>query len=246
MIEAYFRQVNEGLEYIVENEFENIESAAKKVTESITRNGIIHVFGCGHSHIMAEELFFRAGGLACVNPILVEPIMLHEGAVRSSEYERSEEFGLHLLDEYHITPNDVLIVVSTSGRNPVPIDVALRAKEKGCFVIALTSFHYSNLLSRHKSGKHLSEIADIAINNHVELGDAVLSHRNIAIPFSPVSSIYNMTILHAMISNAIVLLTENGGSPPIFLSGNIDHADEHNRQLIELYKEKIPLLGSHK
>jgi uncharacterized phosphosugar-binding protein len=243
MIEAYFRQVKEGLNKILSTEAEKLEEASKNVAQAITDNGVIHIFGCGHSHMMAEEAFYRAGGLVPVNPILFEPLMLHEGALRSSKLERQEEYGNHILKDYQITDKDIFFVVSTSGRNPVPIDVANTAKDKGCFVIALTSFEYSKLGSRHKSGKHLSESVNLAINTQVEVGDAVMKHKLVKSPFTSVSSIHNIAIMNAIFAQAIVLVAENGGNPPIFLSGNVDNADEHNLNLINSYKEKIPLFS---
>lgn len=242
MIEAYFRQIKEGLDHILAFEKEKIEQASEKIAQTVEEDGVIHIFGCGHSHMMAEEVFYRSGGLAAVNPILVEPLMLHEGAVQSSRLERTNNYGLQIINKHNISQRDVVIVVSTSGRNPVPIDVALAAKEVGSFVLALTSFKYTTLASRHISGKHLLESVDLAINNHVEMGDAVMKHENVTVPFTPVSSIYNMTILNAIFAQAIAHIADRGGNPPVFLSGNIDHADEHNLKLIDLYKEKIPLL----
>ncbi|WP_025025876.1 SIS domain-containing protein [Caldalkalibacillus mannanilyticus] len=242
MIEAYFREIKAGLDRMIEWETEKIKEASQRMAQTIEGNGIIHVFGCGHSHMMAEEVFYRAGGLASVNPILVEPLMLHEGAVRSSVLEKKEGYGTKIVEEQHIEEKDLFIVVSTSGRNSVPIDAALSARAKGCFVIALTSFHYSTLESRHKDHKHLFQCVDLAINNHVEQGDAVMKHADLSVPFASISSIVNIAILNSVCAQAIALVAENGGTPPIFLSGNIDHSDEHNQALINRYKERIPLL----
>jgi len=246
MIGEYFRHVQQGLDQILLQEIDSLRLAASKVAETIRRDGIIHLFGCGHSHMMAEELFYRAGGLACIHPVFVEPLMLHEGATRASQLEREDGLGEQIVRDLDICKRDLFIVISTSGRNSVPIDVALSAKKKGCFVLGLTSFDYRNLESRHKSGLHLADAVDLAIHNHVPRGDAALTHKDVITPFSPVSSIYNIAILHSIFAQAIVELAEERENPPIFVSGNVDGADQHNRQLVNMYQERIPLLNVEK
>lgn len=241
MIHTYFQHVTEGFALIEQKEFERIKAASEQVARVVRGNGIIHIFGCGHSHMMAEEAFYRAGGLVPVNPILVEPLMLHEGAVRSSKLERTHAYGAEIAKNETISSDDMVFVVSTSGRNPVPIDFALTAKEKGCFVAALTSRQYAEIASRHPGGRHLSECADLVIDNHVDPGDAVLHHEKVRVPFMPVSTIYNAAILNAVFGQAVVQIADDGGSPPIFLSGNVDGSDAHNEKLIARYEDRIPL-----
>lgn len=242
MIDAYFEHAKKGLHSIVQSESKKMEAAAQKIAQAVMTDHMIHVFGCGHSHMAAEEVFYRAGGLATVNPILVESLMLHEGAVNSSEREKEADFGKSILKEYNISTNDIFIVVSTSGRNPVPIDVALSANKLGCFVIGITSFNYAGVSSRHESGKRLEDVVHLAINNHVQKGDAILTHRSVKVPFSPISTIHNTAIINAIFAQGINLIANNNSEPPVFLSGNIDNANEHNDQLINTYKHKVPLL----
>jgi uncharacterized phosphosugar-binding protein len=243
VIEHYFQKVNERLELVLKHEKDNLKKAAYIVSEAIQKGGIIQLFGCGHSHILTEEVFYRAGGLVPIKPIFFEPLMLHEGAIRSSMLERMNDFAKSFIDYEDIRPEDVLFVLSTSGRNPVPIDVALTAKEKGAYTIAITSLEYSKSQpSRHKSGKLLYEVVDLVINNYSVKGDAILSHESVSIPFSPTSTVVGSTILNAIFAEAIVLMAENGLEPPIFLSGNMEGADEHNNRLIAKYKERIPIL----
>ncbi|MBB6285359.1 SIS domain-containing protein [Geobacillus subterraneus] len=243
MIEYYFQKVNERLGLVLKHEKDNLKKAAYVVSETIRKGGIIQLFGCGHSHILTEEVFYRAGGLVPIKPIFFEPLMLHEGAVRSSMLERMNDFAQNFIDHEDIRPEDVFFVLSTSGRNPVPIDVALTAKEKGAYTIAITSLEYSKSQpSRHKSGKLLYEVVDLVINNYSVKGDAILSHESVSVPFSPTSTVVGSAILNAIFAEAIVLMSENGLEPPIFLSGNMEGADEHNNRLIAKYKERIPIL----
>jgi len=243
VIDQYFQKVNERLELVFKREKDNLIKAAHAVSEAVQNGGIIQLFGCGHSHLLAEEVFYRAGGLVPVKPILVEPLMLHEGAVRSSMLERRNDFASSFMEREDIRSGDVFFVLSTSGRNPVPIDVALAAKAKGAYTIAITSLEYSKSQpSRHKSGRLLYEVVDLVIDNHSVKGDAILTHPNVSVPFAPTSTVVGSMMLNAVLAEAIALMAENGVEPPVFLSGNIEGADEHNRRWIEQYKERIPLL----
>ncbi|WP_044737216.1 SIS domain-containing protein [Geobacillus kaustophilus] len=245
MIDQYFQKINERLELVLSHEKNNLKKAAHAVSEAIQNGGIVQLFGCGHSHILAEEVFYRAGGLVPVKPIFVEPLMLHEGAARSSMLERMNDFAQQFMKHEDVRREDVFFVLSTSGRNPVPIDVALAAKEKGAYTIAITSLEYSKSQpSRHKSGRLLYEVVNLVIDNHSVKGDAILAHPNVPVPFAPTSTVIGSAILNAVFAEAVALMAENGFEPPVLLSGNIEEADEHNRRWIEKYKERIPLLIS--
>src|SRR5690606_20218976 len=150
MLSAYFERAKERLELVEKNESERLKQAAQKVADVIQAGGIIQLFGCGHSHILTEEVFYRAGGLVPIKPIFVEPLMLHEGAGRSSQLERKNGFADTFLEDQDFRPEDIVFVLSTSGRNPVPVDVAEAARKKGAFVIGITSKEYSqSQTSRH-------------------------------------------------------------------------------------------------
>jgi uncharacterized phosphosugar-binding protein len=243
MISTYFEKIQEKLHVVQTIEADKMSVLAQKISSSIQQDGIIQLFGCGHSHILGEEVFYRAGGLVPINPILIEPLMLHEGAVRSSHLERAKGYASEFMDAQDIQPHDVVIVLSTSGKNPVPIDVALHAKEKGAYVVSISSFDYvEKETSRHPSGKFLSEVVDLAINNHSIVGDAVLTDERVAVPFSPSSTVVGAAILNSVMAGAIENMVEEGYEPPIFISGNVDGADDHNEVLIEKYHKRIPLL----
>lgn len=243
MLHQYFAKIGELLKRVEQTESEKMGEAAERVASCTQNGGIVHLFGCGHSHILTEEVFYRAGGLACIHPIFVESLMLHEGAVRSSELERTNDYAAAFMSDQGIEPGDVVFVLSTSGRNPVPVDVALAAKEQGAFVIGVTSLAYAKSQpSRHKSGKHLHDAVDLVIDNHSVKGDALLAHENVPVPFGPSSTVIGAALLNAIFAQAIALMADAGYPPPVFRSGNIDGADEHNKRLIEQYKKRIPLL----
>ncbi|PZF88498.1 hypothetical protein C1903_09590 [Listeria ivanovii] len=244
MINNYIDSTILMLENILDNEADYVKEAGAKVAEAIENDGIIHLFGCGHSHILTEEVFYRAGGLAAIHPILHEPLMLHEGAAASSVLERKNDYAKTFMMEEDIRAGDVMIVLSTSGRNPVPIDVAEIAREKGAFIIVITSLQYStSQKSRHTSGKRLSDTGDIVIDNGAVKGDAVLKSANFDIPFAPTSTVTGAAILQAIFAEAIEKMVTDNFTPPVFISGNIENADEHNRALVEEYTPRIPLLG---
>lgn len=242
MIHNYFSKITDLLAVVEKEEYEAMNQAGKKVTEVLQNGGVVHLFGCGHSHILTEEVYYRAGGLVPIHPILHEPLMLHEGAVRSSSLERKNDYAKIFMEEQDIREGDVIFVISTSGRNPVPVDVAHIAKKQGAFVIGITSIAYSSSQpSRHTSGEHLYDAVDVVINNHAPVGDALLSHHKVKVNFSPSSTVIGSTILNAIFAESIKQMAENSFTPPVFLSGNIEGADEHNQKLIDMYKDRIIL-----
>lgn len=243
MVLQFMERINEKLEEIQQEERPMIRLAAKLIADAIQQDGIIHLFGCGHSHLLAEDVFYRAGGLAPIHPIFVEELMLHKGAVESSQLERQHGVAKRFMEKEQIQPEDVMVVISTSGINPVPIEVALWARQKGAKVIGLTSKAYADHVpSRHDSGKHLSEVVDLVLDNHVDQGDALLSHARMPAKFGPSSTILGSFILQSVLVEAIELMLEAGVEVPVFQSGNIPGADEYNQHLIEKYAQKIPTL----
>jgi uncharacterized phosphosugar-binding protein len=245
MFGVYFQKLKELLSTVENEEKENLKTAATKIAECIQKNGIVHVFGCGHSHMLGEELFYRAGGLAPINPILIEDLMLHKGAVRSSQLERKNNFAEQFMGNVNIQPEDIAIVVSTSGRNPVPIDVAKIVKNKGAFVISITSYIYTKgVTSRHKSGEFLYHAADLSIDNHILVGDALMAHESLDVTFGSGSTVVGTAIVNGIMVEAINIMIESNFEPPIFKSSNAEGAEEHNRELINKYKGRIPLLES--
>lgn len=243
MLIHYFEKIQEKLKHVLEQEKKSMLVAAEKIATTIQSNGIIHLFGCGHSHMLTEEMFYRAGGLAPVKPVFIEELMLHKGAVKSSYLERQNDYAEKFIYNQDIQPQDLIIVISTSGLNPVPIDVAIHAKNLGAYVVGISSFYYvDGKASRHTSGKFLSQVVDLALNNHTTKGDAALTYEHSSTPFGPTSTIIGATMLNAIFAEAIKMMVNNGFHAPVFLSGNIDGADEHNQRLIEQYSDRIPLL----
>ncbi|WP_017726080.1 SIS domain-containing protein [Halalkalibacterium ligniniphilum] len=243
MLNDYFKEITNTLERVKEQEEENLHEAAKMIADCIENDGVVHLFGCGHSHLLAEEVFYRAGGLAPIHPLLMEDFMLHKGPVRSTKLERMNGAAQAVMEHQDIRKGDVMVVISNSGINPVPIDVALIAKEKGAATIGLTSVSYSKSRpSRHVKQNHLYEVVDLVIDNHTEAGDALIKHEGVKAKSGPSSTVVGAAILNGIFVQAVQLLIDRGIDPPVFLSGNLKGADEHNQQLIDKYKKRIPLL----
>lgn len=240
MTHVYFKKVKEILNLIEEKEINYIQQGAKKIADSIQRGGVVHVFGCGHSHMLSEEVYYRAGGLVPIHPIFQEPLMLHKGAMHSSELEKKTDYAKSFMEEQDIRENDVMMVISTSGRNPVPIDTAILAKEKGAYVIGISSHSYKeNYTSRHESGKFLYEVVDVAIDNHIPVGDALLTDEHVKVNFASGSTVAGATIMNVIMAEAIAIMVKNGFEPPVLLSGNVDGSDQHNKALIEKYCNRV-------
>ena len=240
MIDRYHEAIQDLLDTIKEKERDKMHLVAEKVASSIEKDGIVHFFGAGHSHILCEDVFYRAGGLVSVNPIFDTNLMLHNGALKSSKLERMAGYAQTFMNSADIRTGEIVFVISTSGRNGVPIDVALLAKEKGAEVVGITSLEYTmSQPSRHPSGKRLFEVCDIYIDNHCPKGDALLSLDGFPMPFAPASTIAGAYIIQTILSTAIKIMLDKGFAPPVFLSGNLEGGDEHNKRLIEKYKNRI-------
>ncbi|WP_028991649.1 sugar isomerase domain-containing protein [Thermoanaerobacter thermocopriae] len=240
MMERYLKTINELLGEITRHEQNKLKYVAEKIADTIPKGAVVHLFGAGHSHILSEDVFYRAGGLVPINPIFDENLMLHNGALRSSHLERMSNYAHTFMESQDIQPGEVFIVFSNSGRNGVPIDVALYAKNKQAFVVGVTSMQYSvKYPSRHVSGKKLYEVVDVYIDNHCPPGDALFQFEGLQEPYFPGSTIAGSFIIQSILAMAIEKMVENDYIPPILLSGNIDGADMHNKKLIEKYKKRI-------
>ncbi|MEF2098160.1 SIS domain-containing protein [Bacillus sp. CFBP9009] len=238
---SYFEEVQALLTIVEQQEKQSIKESVEHIAKAVISDGIIHLFGSGHSHILTEEVFYRAGGLAAIRPIFVEDLMLFKGASRSSQLERQNDLSEKFMHDEDIRPGDVCIVISSSGVNPVPIDVATIAKEKGAFVIGLTSPEYAKSCpSRHKQKHYLHDVVDLVIDNHIAKGDTLLKSNNI--PFGSGSTVVGAVLLNMIFTQVIQTIIESGETPPVFLSSNIEGADEHNQKIIAKYKTRIPQL----
>ena len=236
----YINNIKTITEKIENNCAESIEKAALAVSKVLTEGKKLFIFGTGHSHMLAEELFYRAGGLVQIQPILVDELMLHIDAYASTEAERKEGLAEKIFDDYSMAEGDTVIIISNSGRNGVVIDMALLCKERGVTVIVLTNLeHTYSGESRHKSGKRLCEIADIVLDNCGCVGDACISVDGVEGTICPTSTVAGAMILNAVVAEAVDICAKGGFSPEHFASANIDGGDEINDKLIKKYKKHL-------
>lgn len=237
--QEYYQIVTENLETIFNEESAKIQKVGKVLAEVIKNDGLIYAFGCGHSHMIEEELFYRAGGLAPISPIFESSIMLHEGAVKSTQIERMSGYAQLVFDRYPVTENDAFLIASTSGINPFPIEMAQAAKKVGAPVICISSHNYLSQPSRQKEGLHLADVCDIAINNHVPVGDAAVEVRDDGTKSGPISSLALFFIVNSLMLSACDHLKQWGIEPPVFMSGNCEGGDQFNADHIKKFKNRI-------
>lgn len=236
----YIKTVRNIIDKVEKDGACSVEKTAEIFKDALINNRKIFIFGTGHSHMLAEELFYRAGGLVQIRPVLCEPLMLHESASESTVIERKEGLAESLFDEYSMDRDDVIVIISNSGRNGVIVDMALLCKERGLKVVALTNMnHTMNGASRHKSGKRLCEIADIILDNYGCTGDACVEVSGLAGKICPTSTVIGSLILNCVVARCVELCVENGFLPEHFASANIDGGDEINNKLLDKYKKEI-------
>jgi uncharacterized phosphosugar-binding protein len=219
-----------------------LHQAADLIATSIANDGIVHVFGSGHSNLLAQEVFHRAGGLVPVNAMLDVNLTIF-GTARATIVERLEGYANSVVASYDIRPGEVVIVISTSGVNPVPIEIAQRARELGATVIAvLSATAYKDAPTRHSEGLRLADVVDLVLDMHVPMGDAIQEVGPDRIVVGATSTILGAVLLNCLFVATAELLAERGETIPAFVSQNIPGGDEHNRDLIERFRPRIPLM----
>lgn len=214
---------------------EALEKAGAAIGASLASGGVLHTFGSGHSAILARELVHRAGGLVPVSSI-ADPTggwpekVPGYGAALFKRY--AEAFGFEA--------GEVAIVISNSGRNPSPIEVALAAKERGGIVVAVTGLPMSaRTTSLHSSGKRLFEVADHVLDTLGETGDAVLPVPGETLKTGPMSSVSGVLLLNLLGLAAIDWMVTHGHRPPLLQSANTDGGAERNAALSARYRGRL-------
>lgn len=239
--EIYIEHAIKILGEVKRTQQDKINCAATKMVETVEKGNSIFAFGCSHASIVVQELFYRTGGFALINPIFNPTLMLDTRPVTmTSKAERLERFGKEIISESPLKSGDMLIIHSVSGRNPVIIDAVLEAQERGAFVVAITNIEYSkNTSSRHSSGKRLFEVADLVIDNCGDFEDAAIRIEGFEQKIGPTSTIVGAAIGNAIIVEASSILLSRGIKPPIFHSANVDGGDEFNKKMLQKYKDRI-------
>ncbi len=239
--EQYIKQLEECIKRAWNTQKEQIRAAARLTSHAIAQKKNVYVFGCSHAGILAEEVFYRTGGLAVINPILFPGFMLNTRPVTlTSQLERLPGLAAILLARNQVRAEDVLIIHSVSGRNTVPVEMAQEAARLGLHTVCITSLDYSrSVTSRAPSGRRLFEVCDIVIDNCGEAGDAVISLEGLQEKIGPTSTAVGVALINALVIEAVELLLAENIVPPVFVSANLNGGDEHNEQMLEAYKDNI-------
>jgi uncharacterized phosphosugar-binding protein len=221
-----------------------LAAAVEIMVEAARNGGRILIFGSGHSHLLAEEGHYRAGGLACVVPILHTSLMLHEGAMLSTVAERQTGIAAALLARYQPCERDCLIVVSNSGVNAVPVEMAQAARRCGMKVIAMLALAYAQQAPANAHGIKLMDIADVVLDNCGQVGDALIAIGNTSIRVGPSSTVIGAFLLNGLLVEVAARLAAGAeGTPlPIYISANMPNAAEHNHKLVEQWRSRNPHL----
>ncbi|MCU0397549.1 MAG: SIS domain-containing protein [Cyclobacteriaceae bacterium] len=232
----YHEKILSHLERLIIGQEEAIQNASFWFGQTLIKDRLVHTFGTGHSHMIGLELFVRAGGLANVNAMLDSTVMTNEGARRSAEIERIPGIAKIIWDQHQIHPDDLFIIISNSGRNAMPLEMAMLAKEHGNKIVAITSKEQTaNYPSRHASGKKLIDLADLILDNRVPSGDGLMRiDGNLT---GPVSSISGMVLVNLIATEGMKQAASAGVKLPVYFSQNIDGFS--NEELYTLYEDRI-------
>lgn len=238
----YFRRLYDVIEEMLGSQSLKIEQVSNWMATSIANDGIVHLFGSGHSHMVAEEVFHRAGSLMPLNPILDANLTLL-GQVNATLLERTSGYAKVIIGSHDIREGEVVIVASNSGVNPVPIEAVLESKARGARTVAITSdHHYKNAPSRHVSGKRLADVADLTIDTCVPRGDALVTIPGVEFPVGGVSSVVGLALIEAIVVETTHQLHQRGVIAPVIPTMNLPGGDEKMAQLVEAYRARLPLL----
>ncbi len=236
----YHDAVIEQLQTIATSQAASLDRAAQAIFASLRGDGVLHVFGSGHSHSLAEEAFHRAGGLVPVNAIheiFLTPLTRPD---LSAQLERLPGLATLILDGHDLRPGEVLLVISNSGINAVPVEMALEGRRRGLTVVALTSLKHSRTVPpRHPDGKRLFEVADIVLDTCGEAGDAAVAYSGFAGKVAPTSLLAGSYIINSLVCRVVESFLTHGLTPPVYLSANLPGGDQHNRALAAKYRGRI-------
>ena len=227
----YLTKIVENLNRIETEESEKLQQVSQMVADTIVNDGLIFVFGCGHSHFPGLDAFYRAGGLANVSPMLDTDLMLHNGAAKSSRMEKMSGISSEIFRRYVPSQKDMIFIFSASGKNQVPVEMADAARAAGVRSVGISSSAYFD------RGGRLHEHVDVAIDCKVPYGDACIDVGDAKM--GGLSTSAACFILNTCLINGAKLALANGVKPPIYLSGNIEGGRDHNVVLENMYLGRV-------
>ncbi|MFG2513242.1 SIS domain-containing protein [Streptomyces sp. NPDC048584] len=230
------------LRRIRDEEGDSVAAAGTLLADTVADGGRLFAFGAGHSSLAAQDLVYRAGGLALMNLLAVPGVVGVDvmPATLGSALERVDGLAGVVLDSSPLRAGDALIIVSLSGRNALPVEMAMKARERGVKVIGVTSVAYATrTASRHSSGTFLKDHCDVVLDSRIAVGDAELTLEGVPVPFAPASTVVTSAVLQAVTATAAAVLVDRGIEPPLLRSGNVDGGHEWNARVFEEYADRI-------
>ncbi|MBQ9036257.1 MAG: sugar isomerase domain-containing protein [Erysipelotrichaceae bacterium] len=238
--EKYLEAELSYLEKIRKTQREKIMEAAELCAECTMNDGIIRVFGVGHSHLVADDVFYRSATLGNVQAILEETATGNSEIFKSGFIEKLEGYAPYIVSYHKIAPPDVAIVISNSGNNPMAIDFADACRERGVKVIVLTNVEYSETLKpRHTTGRHLMDAGDIVVSNCSAIGDAAVEVEGMAMKVGSTSSIPFIYLINAILAQAVNICVSKGFKPDVYYNGSLrvnnPEIGKHNFAIVDKY-----------
>lgn len=245
---GYLKTTVAILEKIETHQLANIQRAAILMADAIASDRLINVYGGGgHTTLVMGEMFFRAGGLANINPIMETGLSVFNQAIKYLNLERCVNYGSAIVQYYNLQPGDLLIIFHNIGINAATIDAALQAKKCGAQIVAVSSSHWQNEMPadhfiRHPSGKNLFELADVCIDDYNPVGDAVVKVPGFDSPIAPISNLADFYIAHRLEIETVKLCVQRGIEPPVWRSANAPGGDQFNARYLAKYNPRIKSL----
>jgi len=239
-ITQFYEAIKDLQSSVIESQMDVLTKIAEVMANTILNDGSIFLFGTGHSSILPQEGNFRAGGLAPVIPILRTNLMLHENALLSGAIERIQGLAPTILESYNPKSTDMIFVISNSGVNNMPVEMALTAKKIGLVTVAICSFKYAKVAPLSSIGKRLYEIVDYALDNGGEPGDAIIPLNTLQWKVGSTSTIISSLIWQCLITETALLIEKKNKNVPVFASFNMPGADDHNKELLLKWRIRNP------
>ncbi|MFJ5264349.1 SIS domain-containing protein [Streptomyces sp. NPDC088387] len=242
LADQYFDAAIDLLRRVRDEDAEPIAAAGNLLADTVAAGGRLFAFGAGHSSLAAQDIVYRAGGLALMNLLTVPGVVGVDvmPATLGSALERVDGLASAVLESSPLREGDVLVIISLSGRNALPVEMASKARELGVHVIGVTSVAYATeTTSRHVSGTYLKDHCDIVLDSRIPVGDAELTLDNVPAPFAPASTVVTTALLQAVLATAAGSLAERGIEPPLLRSGNVDGGLEWNSKVMQQYGDRI-------
>ncbi|MFF1354145.1 SIS domain-containing protein [Streptomyces sp. NPDC058297] len=230
------------LRRVRDEEGRNIAAAGTLIADTVAEGGRLFAFGAGHSSLAAQDVVYRAGGLALMNLLSVPGVVGVDvmPATLGSALERVDGLAGAVLDSSPVRAGDTLVIISLSGRNSLPVEMAMNARALGLRVIGVTSVAYAQeTKSRHASGTFLKDHCDIVLDSKIEVGDAELTYDTVEAPFGPASTMVASALMQATMATAAAELADRGIQPPLLRSGNVDGGHEWNGRVFTEYGDRI-------